>query len=166
MGALSSVYDIVRADAAAQAARADATEARNALIDALEARLAAAEDARRADEARKAAFDEEPLTLPPDLDRIQDLPPAKIEDDHTPGPSGELHEIAAKEEPSELPEPPLEVEDAGGVPLSYRNVPLSYVRGNDQAGDLPEELEQPTDPVPEPSGSVYPQPTAIQLNTK
>src|SRR5262249_28282318 len=58
MGALQNVYDMVRDDATAQAARADEAEARNALIehlcekvgdfekrfDALEARLAAAED--------------------------------------------------------------------------------------------------------------------------
>jgi hypothetical protein len=180
MGALSSVYDIVRTDAAAQAARADEAEARNALIqhvcdkiaefekrfDALAARLAAAEDKRRADEAAAREFEEEPLTLPPD---IRELSPPKAIGDDTPAPSGELHAIAAKEEPSsELPEPALEIggDDMGGVPMSYRNVPMSYVRGasKDQAGDLPEELEDPPEPVPEPRGSVYPQPVAIQLN--
>jgi hypothetical protein len=35
---------------------------------------------------------------------------------------------------------------------------------DDNVGDLPEELAEPPDPVPEPKGSVYPQPTAISLN--
>ena len=81
--------------------------------------------------------------------------PSEIGDEtHQPG--GELHSIAAKEE-EQLPEPPLETEsDAGGVPLSY---------GKDQAGDLPEELEQGLpEPPPEPRGSVYPQPVSISLN--
>jgi hypothetical protein len=155
MGALSSVYDFVRSDSAALAARADEAEARNALIEHLctkvadferrfadhEARLAAAEDRRRADEAREAEFNEEPLELPPDIAAHQELsPPTKIEDDtttHQPG--GELHEVAAK---SKEPEPLLD----------------------DNVGDLPEELAEPPDPVPKPKGSVYPQPTAISLN--
>src|SRR6516165_9117523 len=122
MGALSSVYDLVRADSAALAARADEVEARNALIEHLctkvadferrfadhEARLATAEDRRRADQEREAGFAAEPIELPPDISDHQALsPPTKIEDDtepthgHTPG--GELHEVAAK---SEEPEPP------------------------------------------------------------
>src|SRR5262249_1784719 len=135
-------------------------------------RVEAAEDRRRADEEQQREFEEEPIELPPDLDRPQDLPPSKIGSDEEFAPSGELHSIAAKEEEqpssSELPEPPLEVEDAGGVPLSYGNVPTSYVCGRgpkDQAGDLPEELEQGLpEPPPEPRGSVYPQPVAISLN--
>jgi hypothetical protein len=146
------VFDAIRADAAAQAARADEAEARATLIrhvsdkiadfekrfDALEARLAEAEHKRRADEARKAKFDEEPLVLPPDISEYQaSAPPSEIGDD-TPPPGGELHAIAAKEEPS--------LEDA------------------DNMGDLPKELEDPPDPVPEPRGAVYPQPVAISLN--
>src|SRR5262249_19702808 len=156
-GGMQSVYDAIRTDATAQAARADATEARNALIehlcdkvvdfekrfDAREARLAAAEDKRRADEARKAAFDEEPLlTLPPDISEYQARTPPKQIGDETPAPSGELHALP----PSEEPEPPLEVEDA------------------DNVGDLPKELAEPPDPVPEPEGSVVAQPVAISLN--
>src|SRR5215471_9092397 len=71
-GGMQSVYDAIRADAAAQAARADETEARTALIrhlcakvdafgsklDNLVAQVAAEREARRADEARKAEFDE------------------------------------------------------------------------------------------------------------
>ena len=155
-GGMQSVYDAIRTDAAAQAARADEAEARTALIrhvcdkiadfekrfDALEARLAATEERRRADEVRKAKFDEEPLVLPPDISAKQVLaPPAEIGDD-TPPPGGELHAIAAKEEPS---------------------LADSKDR-DDNVGDLPKELEDPPDPVPEPRGSVYPQPTAISLN--
>ena len=141
-------------------------------VDALTSRVEAFEAKRRADEEQQREFEEEPLELPPDLDRPQDLPPSKIGDaTHTP--EGELHAIAPKEEPSsELPEPPLEPEttaDAGKVPLSYGNVPMSYVKGGpkDQAGDLPEELEQDLpEPPPEPRGSVVPQPVSISLNSR
>src|SRR5262249_16276977 len=92
-GGMKSVFESIRADAAAQAARADEAEARTTLIrhvcdkiadfekrfDALEARLTEAEDRRRADEACKAKFDEE-IELPPDLHEKQaSTPPAKIE---------------------------------------------------------------------------------------
>jgi hypothetical protein len=53
-------------------------------------------------------------------------------------PGGELHAVAPKEEPS--------------------------LEGSDNVGDLPKELEDPPDPVPEPRGAVYPQPVAISLN--
>src|SRR5262249_49231484 len=80
MGALKNVYDIVREDTAAATARADAEQARNALIkdlcarvdsitarvDALASRFREAEAKRLADAVHKAKFDEEPLTLPPD----------------------------------------------------------------------------------------------------
>jgi hypothetical protein len=147
-GGIQSVYDTIRSDTASQAARADAEQARNALtahlcdqitelarrFDALEARLAAAEDARRADETTAAReFEEEPLALPPG-----DPPDPSLLEDAASAPSGELHIVAPKEEPS--------VEDT------------------DNVGDLPKELEDPPDPVPEPRGSVYPQPTAISLN--
>jgi len=140
-------------------------------VDALTSRVEALEAKRKADEAVQRKLDEEPIELPPDLDRPQGLPPSPIGDEtHTPG--GELHALAPKDqEPSsELPEPPLETEgDAGGVPLSYGNVPTCYVRGGpkDQAGDLPEELEQGLpEPPPEPKGSVYPQPVSVSLNAK
>src|SRR5262249_18391313 len=139
-------------------------------VDALTSRVEALEAKRKADEATQREFEEEPLTLPPDIAEYQTrTPPAEIGDEtHTPG--GELHTVAAKEEDpsSELPEPPLETEgDAGGVPLSYGNVPTSYVRGGpkDQAGDIPKELEQGLpEPPPEPKGSVYPQPISVSLN--
>jgi hypothetical protein len=140
MGALQSVYDIVRTDSAAAAARADEAQVREQLIqhvcdkiaefeerfDALTARLAEAEDKRRAAaDAAREQEEEEPLELPPDfLD--------------THAPSGELHSLPAKEE-----EPALE---------------------DDNIGDLPEPLIDPPDPGPGPSGSVFPQPIAISLN--
>jgi len=148
MGVLENVYQIVRADAAAANARADEATAQRALIqhvcdqiaefekrfDAHVARLAEAEDRRRADEQAAHEFEEEPLTLPPGFNEYQALQ-AKIGSDETHQPSGELHAIAPKEEPS-----------------------------SDNVGDLPEELQDPEEPVPEPKGQVYPQPTAIQLN--
>jgi hypothetical protein len=162
MGALSSVYDLVRSDSDAAAARADAEQARVALLkdvhqrlDALSARcdaqaseLAALKaDARRRadDEARKARFDEEPLTLPPDIAEYQTrTPPSEIGDDtHQLG--GELHSVAAKEEPA-LEDPDLELEL------------------EDSEGDLPKELAPSTEPVPEPKGQVYQQPVSISLN--
>jgi hypothetical protein len=161
MGALSNVYDIVRSDSAAFAARADEAEARNALIQHLcekvdefqrrfddhEARLAEAEDARRADQAAAHRFDEEPLTLPPDISEKQSLaPPAEL-GAHSSARVGDDTHQSGEEPPSELPEPPLDLEADG-----------------DELGDLPEELRDLPDPTPEPRGTVYPQPTAISLN--
>src|SRR5262249_8176544 len=159
MGALAQVAAIVRNDAAQleketvelDAKRSAVLSTVNRLlrfmsrVDALTSRVEKLEAQRKADQAVQRKLDEEPIELPPDLNRPQDLPPAKIGDE-TPPSGGELHEIAAKEneEPSELPEPPLETEgDAGGVALSYGNVPTSYVHcePKDQAGDLPEQLE-------------------------
>ena len=140
-------------------------------VNALTSRVEALEAQRKADEATQRKLDEEPIELPPDIAEYQTrTPPSEIGDEtHQPG--GELHSIASKEEPSsELPEPPQPetTSDAGGVPLSYGNVPTSYVRGRgpkDQAGDIPKELEQGLpEPPPEPRGSVYPQPVSISLN--
>ena len=86
-------------DFAAVAARADEAEARNQLVqhlcamvddfqrrfDAHVARLAAAEEKRRADEVAAREFEEEPIEEPPGTD-----------DTHVPG--GELHDLPAKEE--------------------------------------------------------------------
>jgi hypothetical protein len=138
-------------------------------VDALTSRVEALEAKHKADEATQRKLDEEEIELPPDIAEYQTrTPPSEVGDDtHQPG--GELHSIAAKEE-EQLPEPPLETEpDAGGVPLSYGNVPTSYIKGapKDQAGDLPEELEQGLpEPPPEPKGSVYPQPVSVSLNAK
>src|SRR5262249_53514101 len=152
---IENVYRTIRADAATEAARADAEQAREALIthvcdqitelatrfDALEARLNEAEDKRRSDEQAQRKFEEEPLTLPPDIAEYQaSTPPAEIGDEeHQPG--CDLHTIG----PSQDPEPDLEVED-------------------DNIGDLPKELEEPPDPVPEPKGSVVHQPVSNSLN--
>src|SRR5262249_51303790 len=119
------LFESIRADAAAEAARADAEQARSALtahlcdqitelsrsFDNLEARLNEAEDKRRSDEQAQRKFEEEPLTLPPDIAEYQaSTPPAEIGDD-TPATSGELHALG----PSKEPEPDLEVEgDAVG----------------------------------------------------
>jgi hypothetical protein len=151
---LHNVYLTVRNDASEASARADEAQAQRTLIqhvcdqiaefekrfDAHVARLAEAEDKRRADErAEQAAreFEEEPLTLPPDLAARQtSAPPTKIGDETTP-PGGELHAVPAKEEP----EPDLEVED--------------------NEGDLPPEIAPLPDPPPESKGKVYPPPTAL-----
>jgi hypothetical protein len=54
------------------------------------------------------------------------------------------------------PDDPTEEDDMGGVPMSYGNVPTSYVRGKrDQT-----EFEEPEDPT----GTVIPQPTAIEFD--
>jgi hypothetical protein len=150
MGALAQVYKMVRNDAAELEKETAALDAKKSAVlgtvnrllkfmskvDALTSRVEAMEEKRRADEEQQREFEEEAIELPPDLDRVQDLPPSEIGDEtHTP--SGELQPIAAKEEeePSELPEPPHETEantresDAGKVPLSYGNVPMSYVKG-------------------------------------
>ena len=185
MGALAQVAAIVRNDAAELEKKTVALDAKrhavlNAVnrllkfmsrVDALTSRVEALEAQRKADEATQRKLDEEPIELPPDIAEYQTrTPPSEIGDEtHQPG--GELHSIAPKEEPpSELPEPPQpeSTSDAGGVPLSYGNVPTSYVRGRgpkDQAGDIPKELEQGLpEPPPEPRGSVYPQPVSISLN--
>ena len=185
MGALAQVAAIVKNDAAElqektvafDAKKASALRTVNKLlsfmsrVDALTSRVEALEAQRKADEATQRKLDEEPIELPPDIAEYQTrTPPSEIGDEtHQPG--GELHSIASKEEPSsELPEPPQPetTSDAGGVPLSYGNVPTSYVRGRgpkDQAGDIPKELEQGLpEPPPEPRGSVYPQPVSISLN--
>jgi hypothetical protein len=154
-GGIQSVYNLVRSDASAAMARADETEVRNQLIqhvcdkivefekrfDALTTRLAEAEKLRQDAEAHKAKFDAEPLELPPDIQEYQTrTPPTEIRDDPPPDDDREA---------SKLPDPPL---------------PSVIGDDDDTIGDLPKELEEPPDPVPEPSGSVYPQPIAISLN--
>src|SRR5262249_18620363 len=151
------VYADIRADEATFNARADADKARTALIqhlcakvdafqsklDHLVAEVAAEREARRADAARQKKFDEEPLTLPPDIAEKQaSEPPAKIEND-----AG-----ASKE-----PDPPLE-ED----PRSAED---------DGEGDLPKELLEGVPPAPSnypnpelPHPPVVSQPVSISLN--
>jgi hypothetical protein len=160
MGALAQVYDIVRADADAAVARVEETEARKALVQhlcdqiaAMQERINALADALEARHrldaeaaAHQAAFEEEPLTLPPgqELD-LEREPDPTIAADLQPAPTGELHDLHPKDEgEGDLPEPPLEA---------------------DNIGDLPEELTEPSVPPGEPpKGKVYPQPIAISLN--
>jgi len=75
--------------------------------------------------------------------RIQDALDAlpDPDDPHAFTPSGELHSLPGKEEAASL-----KAEDT------------------DNIGDLPEKLRDLPDPVPEPKGSVYPQPVSISLN--
>ena len=128
MGALAQVYDIVRADAAEAVARADAMEARKALVqrlcdqvvelqarintlaDALEARHRADVEARE----RQQELDEEPIEEPPGTSA--DAPAGR----HN---TGDLHDLPAPEDPTrteleeadqefelpedKLPEPPV-----------------------------------------------------------
>jgi len=121
MGALTQVYEMVRNDAAELQEKTVAFDAKKASVlrtvnellnfmsrvDALTARVEALEAKRKADEEQQREFEEEPLTLPPDIHEYQTrTPPAEIGDEtHQPG--GELHAVAPK---SELPEPPLETE--------------------------------------------------------
>jgi hypothetical protein len=155
MGALTQVYEMVRNDAAELQEKTVAFDAKKASVlrtvkkllnfmsrvDALTSRVEALEEKRKADEAVQRKLDEEPIELPPDISEKQTLaPPVEVGGDtHQPG--GELHAVAPK---SELPEPPLETE-------------------GDELGELPEELRDLPDPVPEPKGKVVPQPVSISL---
>jgi hypothetical protein len=143
MGALQSVYDLVRSDSSIADARAEAVATRDAEIrgqivklvtglESLTARVDSIEAenrAAKADAARKATFDAEPLAEPPGVSGPSATPP-----------TGDLHSLPAKEEP--------ELEDSG-------------------IGDLPAEIQLPKplpEPEPEPKGSVQPQPISVSLN--
>jgi hypothetical protein len=153
MGALTQVHQIVRNDAAELQEKTVAFDTKKASVlrtvnkllsfmsrvDALTTRVEQLEAKHRADEEQQQQFEEEPLTLPPDLAAYQSLTPASKIADETHQPSGDLHSVEAKEEPL-----PSELED--------------------NIGDLPEELQLPPDPVPEPKGSVVSQPISISLN--
>ena len=158
LAAFHRLYEMVRNDAADASARADEAQAREALVKHLCDQVAAMqerinrladalEERQRSDEAaaqHQRRFDEDPITLPPDLSEYQTrTPPSEIGDDtHQPG--GELHALG----PSKDPDPSLEPTAVEG----------------DELGDLPEALRDLPDPVPEPQGKVYPQPVAISLN--
>jgi len=158
IGALCHVYDVIRADSAAAMARADADQARTALLkdvleklDALTTRFdsvaseletvkakerADAKLAADAEEERLRQLAEDPLEDPPDIAEYQARNPPSEVGDEALQPGGELYAIPPKEEP--------EIED-----------------DTDNIGDLPRELHDPAEPVPEPKGSVLPQPTAL-----
>jgi hypothetical protein len=89
----------------------------------------------------KAEAEEEPIEAPPGTS--QEPEPVVDTEAHGPEPTGDLHDIPPKEGPTT----------------------------EDNEGDVPAELEleegssELTEP-PEPSGTAYPQPTAISLNSK
>lgn len=120
----------------------------NSLADALEARQRA--DAEK--ERHQRRFDEEEITLPPDLSDFQArTPPEKIGDDtHQHKPGGELHALG----PSKVPEPSLE-------PTAVE----------DDQGTLPNELQEGVPPAPStysnlelPHPPVVSQPISVSLN--
>jgi hypothetical protein len=171
-GSMSAVMERIvdsqaRADALEQAARAveDAVEAERKkdearacavqMIADTVAHLASRLDsltARRAERARRDAereAEEEAKRIQAELDA---LPDSDDPDAHTAG--GELHALPAKDE--QPTEPTEEDDDMGGVPMSYKSVPLSYVRGKRDQAEFPE----PEDPT----GTVIPQPTAIEFD--
>jgi len=167
LAAMHKLYQMVRNDAADAAARADEAKAREALVqhlcdqvaemqerinrlaDALEERQRADAEAAR----HQRRFDEEPLTLPPDIAEYQaSTPPAKIGDAETHQPGGELHAVAPKDEPpSETPEPDFEVEDDQGT------LPNELLEG---APPAPSNYPNPELPKP----PVVSQPVSISLN--
>ena len=165
LAAFHRLYEDIRNDAAEAATRADAAKAREALVahlcdqvaamqerinqlaDTLEARQRADAETARQEAERRRQLEEDPLEDPPDIAEFQALnPPAEIGDDtHQPG--GELHSVAAKEDPD------LEVED------------------DDDQGDLPEELSKNVSPAPStypnfdlPKPSAVSQPVSVSLN--
>jgi len=166
LAAFHRLYEMVRNDAADQAARADAAKAREALVahlcdqvsmmqerinrlaDALETRQRADAEVARQEAERVRALEEDPLEDPPDIAEYQARnPPAKIGDDETHHPTGDLHAVDPKEDSD------LEVED------------------DDDQGDLPEELTKNVAPAPSnypsfelPKPSVVSQPVSISLN--
>jgi hypothetical protein len=202
VGALASPCKQVRNDAVAAI---DNIEAREKAIEAREAACTERELAHAVsvsnfvDFVGRAAFlfdriekqradavageQEDPLATPPgepnELSKTP-APPLELEDD-THIPSGDLHTIAASEPQHEeqLPEPPETTDDMGGVPLSYKKVPTSYVHSS---GDLPDPgsphgefprltrpiaLDQTEFPDPElPHPPVVQQPIAAGLDDK
>src|SRR5262249_52203402 len=158
-GALASfhrLYELIRNDAADQAARADEAKAREALVahlcdqvaamqerinrlaDALEERQRADAEVARQEAERLRQLEEDPL----------EDPPSKIRDAEEHQPGGELHDIAAKEDPD-----------------------LDDPEDRDDQGTLPNELQEGVPPAPStypnpelPKPPVVSQPVAISLN--
>jgi hypothetical protein len=149
LAAFHRLYELVRNDAADASARADEAQARetlvahlcdqvaamqdriNRLADALEARQRADEEKAR----HQRRFDEEEITLPPDIAEKQaSSPPAKVGDAS-----------------SKLPEPSLEVEDD-----------QSTLPNELQEGVPPAPSTYPNSELPHPP--VVSQPIAISLN--
>jgi hypothetical protein len=138
-----NVYDTIRADAATEAARADAEQARVALLkdvhkklDALTARVDAIASEletfkakeradAQAEEERQRQLADDPLEDPPSdiLEYQARNPPTEIGDAEEHQPGGELHAVApsaerdrgASEDPDE-PDPEIEDDDQGTLP--------------------------------------------------
>lgn len=98
---------------------------------------------RRGDEERERAKEEEEAEAQRIQDQLNALPDPDDPDPFTHQNTGDLHALSPHN-------------DMGGVPMSYRSIPTSYVRGKrDQS-----EFEQPEDPT----GTVIPPPTAIEFD--
>jgi len=127
LAAFHRLYEMVRNDAADQAARADEAQAREALVAhlcdqvaAMQARINKLADElearQRADEEKarhQRRFDEEEITLPPDISEKQaSAPPTEI-GDNSPLPGGDPEPpfdlLGGSEVPNnpELPKPPV-----------------------------------------------------------
>ena len=147
--AARAVEDAAEAERLQDMARANTVQMITDTVAHLAGRLDSL-SARRAERARRDAereAEEEAKRIQAELDALPDP-----DDPHA---GGELHALPAKTEHD--PDDPETDDDMGSVPMSYRNAPTSYVRGGpkDQA-----EFELPEDPT----GTVIPQPTAIEFD--
>jgi hypothetical protein len=125
--------------------------------------------ARKDREAEEQRIIEDQLSKHPDPDQ-----PHAWDDDgeltiHKPTEPARKEQLAASAHPG--PDTPAEdgepqasqpKHDAGPVPLSYGKLPLSYVKGEDSEGDLPNELleETPAEPGTDPDISGATEPSA------
>jgi hypothetical protein len=148
---LTQAYDVLKLD------REQFREDRQRLCDSA-ARLAIACDAQEQRFIVKQRADEEAKEQQIQADKIKKALDALNGQAEIHHPAGDLHSV----EPSEPQHKAQLHPDAGGVPLSYGAVPLSYERRKAESeGDLPNELtkEVPVDPGTEPelSGSREPE---------
>jgi hypothetical protein len=128
-------------------------------------KLVDGEEAQAAEQRREDAEDKaraEAAQLRDWLDAHPE-PGASIDNTHQPG--GELH---ALEPPDKEHLDPEGEDDAGGVPLSYGNLPSSYIKG--EAEDEPPGIGGATYPEPDPEDlggpqdpKQVPQPTTVSL---
>jgi len=144
LAAFHRLYEMVRNDAADASARADEAKAREALVAHLCDQVAAMQERinRLADalEERQRA-DEEKARQQHRLDEEEiTLPP----------------DISEKQASA----PPKEIGDDTPTPDGHLHS-VAAKEDADNLGDLPEELRELPDPVPEPKGSVIPPPTAL-----
>jgi hypothetical protein len=109
-------------------------------------------------EAQQRKADEEAERI--QADRLKQALDALEEPTETHHPSADLHSVDPSQPQHEAQ---IQQSDAGGVPLSYGNVPMSYERRKAQdQGDLPRELTEkvPVDPGTEPDLSGAREPEA------